>query len=128
LRASKWDIWLQLVQRVNPAAVAASHDFDAWLGPFGIEHGSLEGASTLTFEAGLPPPRRITEIPNSEGESDAASLDGSSDDEHDEDRHSKHSITSEPSLASTAMGTYPVPISLHGLELRQLFQPHDAQD
>jgi hypothetical protein len=31
LRAGEWNIWLQLVQRVNRAAVAASHDFDAWV-------------------------------------------------------------------------------------------------
>jgi len=125
LRAGEWNIWLQLVQRVNSAAVAASHDFDAWLGPPGIEHGSLEGASTLTIEAGLP--HRITEIPDSDGEGDAASLDGSSDDEHDKDGHSEHSITSDPSLASAAEGTHPVPIRLHALDLRQLFQPHDTQ-
>jgi hypothetical protein len=124
LRASEWNIWLQLVQRVNPAAVAASHDFDAWLGPPGIEHGSLEGASTLTMEAGLP--HHITEIPDSEGGSDAASLDGSSDNEHDEDRHSEHSITGVPSLASAAKGTHLVPALLHALDLRQFFQPHDT--
>lgn len=115
LRAGEWNIWLQLVQRVNPAAVAASHDFDAWLGPPGIEHGSLEGASTLTIEAGLP--YRITEVPDSEGESDAATLDGSSEDEHDgdgEDGHSEHSTTRDSPLASA-------------LDLRQLFQPHDTQ-
>jgi hypothetical protein len=100
LRAGEWNIWLQLVQHVNPAAVAASHNFDAWLSPPGIEHGFLEGASTLTIKAVLP--YRITEIPKSERKIDAASLDGSSDDEHDEDGHSEHSITSVPSLASAA--------------------------
>jgi hypothetical protein len=113
LRAGEWNIWLQLVQRVNPAAVAASHDFDAWLGPLGIEHGSLEGASRLTIEAGLP--HRITEVLDSEGEADAASLDGSSD---DEDRHSDYSTTSDPSLASAVEGTHPAPILLHALDLR----------
>jgi hypothetical protein len=100
LRAGEWNIWLQLVQHVNPAAIAASHDFDAWLGPPGIEHGSLKGASTLTIKAVLP--YRITKIPKSEIKIDAASLDGSSDDEHNEDGHNGHSITSVPSLASAA--------------------------
>jgi hypothetical protein len=121
LRAGEWNIWLQLVQRVNPAAVAASHDFDAWLGPPGIEHGSLEGASRLTIEVGLR--ERITEVADSESEADAASLDHGSDDEHG-DGHSEHSTISYPSLASAVK---PVPILLHALDLHQLFQPHDTQ-
>jgi hypothetical protein len=115
LRAAEWNIWLQLVQRVNPATVAASHDFDAWLSQTGIEHGSLEGASWLTIEAGLE--ERITKAADSDDEGNVAS-----DDDNDDSSHDGHGTAGQ--LAIT-LNTHP--IILQSLDLHQLFQPYRTQ-
>lgn len=64
LRAPEWRIWLQLVQRVNPGAVQASRDFDAWLGPSALEGGPITNDERLGIEAALE--MHIQEVSDSE--------------------------------------------------------------
>lgn len=116
LRAAEWDIWLQLVQRVNPGAVEASRSFDAWLGVQGLEHGSLSGAKTLRIE--MAQGSRITEVADSDddGGDDEDAEDGEHDTGHDVVARSATDVQS-PATASL----------LQSLELRRLFEPHDTQ-
>jgi hypothetical protein len=74
LRVLEWDIWLQLIPRVNAAAVEASRSFDSWLGVQGIEQGSLQGTAKLQLEVMVV--SRLTEVADSDSEGGSSSDEG----------------------------------------------------
>ncbi|KAF2023213.1 hypothetical protein EK21DRAFT_118978 [Setomelanomma holmii] len=67
LKVAEWDIWLELAERVNPAAVQASRDFDARVGPAALQDGSIK-AQSLRLESRLE--SRITEVSESDDKVD----------------------------------------------------------
>jgi hypothetical protein len=67
LTRPEWDIWLDLIQKIQPDACTASRALDAWLGAEGIEGGSIKGKETLCIEAGAP------EVEIADSEMDSAS-------------------------------------------------------
>ncbi|KAF2023772.1 hypothetical protein EK21DRAFT_118434 [Setomelanomma holmii] len=118
LRAGEWNICF------NPAAVAASQEFDTWLGPPGIEHGSLEGACRLTLEAGLQ--ERVTEVADSDDENNLAGEDGSSYDDDGDGEPDGHGSTGQLAITSNTHAAHP-PTALQSLDLLQIFQLHRTQ-
>jgi hypothetical protein len=52
LTRPQWDVWLQLVEKIQPDACTASRKLDAWLGAEGIEGGPIQDKEPLCIEAG----------------------------------------------------------------------------
>jgi hypothetical protein len=52
LARPEWDVWLQLVKKIEPDVYTASTALEAWLGADGIEGGSLKDKETLCIEEG----------------------------------------------------------------------------
>jgi hypothetical protein len=52
LTRPQWDVWLQLVEKIQPDACTASRKLDAWLGAEGIEGGPIKDKDPLYIEAG----------------------------------------------------------------------------
>jgi hypothetical protein len=72
LRVGEWQVWLELVKKVNPDAYSASKAFDAWLGSESIA-GSIEGKERLCIEDEPPATTcEIEEVQDSEDEDFAA--------------------------------------------------------
>jgi hypothetical protein len=109
LLTAEWNIWLQLVKRVNPAAVQASRDFDAWVGPLALQNGSINSAERLRLEARLD--MRIHEVPDSDNDDDEPGTESESD---SDDTKSTGSILPRSRLPS--------------LDLRELFRPAGDRD
>jgi hypothetical protein len=51
LTRPEWDVWLQLVKKIEPDVYTASRKLDAWLGTDGIEGGPIKDKETLCIEA-----------------------------------------------------------------------------
>lgn len=68
--AHAWSVWLQLVQRVNPEACAASTALDAWIGQKGIQGGAIQGKETLYIEH-KGPAGQVEEVADSTDEEDS---------------------------------------------------------
>jgi hypothetical protein len=109
MRSSQWLIWLSVVERVNPEAVTASHDLDAWLGAECIAGGPIAERELLGIEAVTS---RIQEVPDSESE------EGGEEVEEEEDAYDSQSM--DVDLFS------PAPVdadSPRQLTLYELFKP-----
>ena len=52
LTRPEWDLWLQLVNKIEPDVCTASRKLDAWLGADGIEGGPIKDKEPLCIEAG----------------------------------------------------------------------------
>jgi hypothetical protein len=52
LTRPEWDVWLQLIKKMEPDVYTASRKLDAWLGADGIEGGSIKNKEPLCIEAG----------------------------------------------------------------------------
>ncbi|KAF2622811.1 hypothetical protein BU25DRAFT_296699, partial [Macroventuria anomochaeta] len=61
LGKKEWQLWLQLVAKVNPVAIEAFGIGDQWLGSKALAGGSLEGKTCLFMEGGLPQPLQSAE-------------------------------------------------------------------
>lgn len=129
LRTAEWDIWLQLVERVNPAALQAGRAFDAWAGPAALKDGSLQGAARLRLEQRLG--SRIHEVAEADSDAHHGSQ-GDGDTDHDSDsgdsaRGSAPSRAASPSPGSCeqAAGHTAVP---RPLDLRELFRSVGSGD
>lgn len=48
--AHAWPLWLDLIERVNPDACAASRALDAWIGNEGLQGGPIQGREKLYIE------------------------------------------------------------------------------
>ncbi|KAF2188442.1 hypothetical protein K469DRAFT_565313, partial [Zopfia rhizophila CBS 207.26] len=71
LRVREWDIWLDLVERVNPHAYAASQALDSWLGSECIAGGLINRKEPLCIKAELPKTiHEVEEVLDSEDEED----------------------------------------------------------
>jgi hypothetical protein len=69
LRVGEWLVWLNLVEKVNPDAYAASKALDSWLGSTSIAGGPLDGKKTLRIEAEpLTTVYEVEEVQDSEEE------------------------------------------------------------
>lgn len=67
--AHEWSIWLNLIQRVNKDACAASIALDNWLGAEGIQGGPIQGKEMLCIEQkGAPVVCEVEEIADSADE------------------------------------------------------------
>ncbi|KAF2622932.1 hypothetical protein BU25DRAFT_314880, partial [Macroventuria anomochaeta] len=51
LRVPEWELWLKAVEKVNPIAVAVSHELDTWLGPAALAGGPITQQELLIIEA-----------------------------------------------------------------------------
>jgi hypothetical protein len=76
LRVGAWDVWLDLVAKVNPNAYKASKALEEWLGLEGIAGGSISGKKKLSIEASVLEPATPTQ---------ATVVDDSEDDADDDD-------------------------------------------
>jgi hypothetical protein len=60
LRVPEFNVWLELVKKVNPEVFEAAQILDSWLGPEGIAGGAIKDKTPLGIEA--EPVRTIYEI------------------------------------------------------------------
>lgn len=68
----EWDLWLQLVKKIEPDVCTASRKLDAWLGAEGIEGGPIKDKEPLCIESGpAAVVGEVEELPNSDVESDS---------------------------------------------------------
>lgn len=71
LTTAEWQIWLNLVKKVEEPAYTASMALDAWLGAAGIKRGPIHEKETLCIEAATPTVViRIEEVADSDMDSD----------------------------------------------------------
>jgi hypothetical protein len=73
LTRPEWDVWLQLVKRIEPDVYTASTKLDAWLGTDGIEGGSIKNKEPLCIGAGpAAVVAEVEELPDSDVESESS--------------------------------------------------------
>lgn len=119
LRMAEWDIWLRLVERVNPVAVQACRDFEAWAGPAALQNGSIQDAKRLRLEQQLN--LRIHEVPDTDSNSDSDSDSGGSA------GGSAPSKAASPSPGSHKHAARHTAVP-HSLDLRELFRSVESGD
>jgi hypothetical protein len=74
IQTDAWNIWLQLVKRINPEAYSASLAFDRYVGQEGIYGGPIQGTDMLCIEENSPTVvYQIEEIADSAEEQDSDS-------------------------------------------------------
>jgi hypothetical protein len=71
----QWQIWMDLVEKVNPDAYAASSALELWLGSESIAGGPINEKQALRIEL-EGPIHRIEEVLDSDGDSDDEDLEG----------------------------------------------------
>ncbi|KAI8930529.1 hypothetical protein NX059_012125 [Plenodomus lindquistii] len=110
LRVSEWDVWLQLVHKVNPGVIQASRQLDRWLGAACIAGGPITHPEILQVEAVARqgPARVFLEVRDSDDD------DESSEDEADGETPTR-AASSTPSREHLK--------SLGQLSIVELFQP-----
>jgi hypothetical protein len=102
LTRPQWDLWIQLVKKIQPDAYTASRKLEAWLGTDGIEGGSIQHKDTLCIEAG--PPMAVGEV----------------EEVADSDMESESGVDSDGNGTTTGTARPP----LRQLTLLELFVPH----
>jgi hypothetical protein len=66
LRIKAWYTWLELMGKINPAAISASKAVGAWLSS--KVAGSISNKETLLLETSVRALAQVEEVPNSKGE------------------------------------------------------------
>ena len=104
LTRPEWDVWLQLIERIEPDVCTASRQLDAWLGTDGIEGGPIQNKGPLCIEAGS-----------------AAVMDEVEEEIADSDLDSDGGVDSDGDEAATGISCRP----LRQLTLLELFVPKE---
>lgn len=102
LTRPEWDVWLQLIKKVEPDVCTASRKLDAWLGTEGIEGGPIQDKKPLCIESGS-----------------TASVGGVEEEVADSDVDSDSGVDSDGEEAATGSPCRP----LRQLTLLELFVP-----
>lgn len=105
LRIPEFNVWLDLVKKVNPDIFEAAQILDSWLGPEGIAGGAISEKTPLSIEA--EPAMTIEEIQDSE-------------DSEDSENDSEGVETSQPQTSPKSRTPTP---RLRQLTLSELFHP-----
>lgn len=72
LTRPEWNLWLQLVKKIEPDVCTASRKLDAWLGADGIEGGPIKDKEPLCIEARpAAVVGEVEELPDSDVESES---------------------------------------------------------